>query len=115
MLGNNIKRIRKEKGLGIKDIADVVGISEAYVSQLENNKRDNPSVDILKSIAKSLGVELGDLLDGPNEPFKAKENVNDYTVDELELEFERLKPKMRQLPQEEKKRIVNIIKAYLNE
>lgn len=115
MLGNNIKKIRKEKGLGIKDIADVVGISEAYVSQIENNKRSNPSVDILKSIAESLGVELSDLLGGPDEPFKANENANDYTVDELELEFERLKPKIRQLPQDEKDKLINIIKIYLEE
>ena len=115
MLGDNIKKVRKEKGLGIKDIANVVGISEAYVSQIENSKRENPSVDILKSIAESLGVELSDLLDGPDEPFISKENVNDYTVDELELEFERLKPKMRQLPQEEKNKLINIIKIYLEE
>lgn len=115
MLGDNIKRIRKEKGLGIKDIANAVNISEAYVSQIENSKRGNPSVDILKSIAESLGVELSDLLGGPDEPFISKENVNDYTADELELEFERLKPKMRQLPRDEKNKLINIIKIYLEE
>ncbi|WP_427339014.1 helix-turn-helix domain-containing protein [Caloranaerobacter sp. DY30410] len=112
MLGDNIKKIREAKGFEAKEMAKAIGVSESYISLIENNKRKNPKIDVLKKIADFLGVKLSDLLD-ESEPLVVKENAAEYTVDELELEFERLKPRIRKLPKEDKERIINIIKAYI--
>lgn len=60
-IGSNIKRIRKEKGLTQQQLADSANISRSYLADVENN-RYNPSIDVLKAIAESLGIKLSVLL-----------------------------------------------------
>jgi transcriptional regulator with XRE-family HTH domain len=38
------------------------GVTTAYLNQLEHGKRKNPSLDILKKLAKALGVPVTELL-----------------------------------------------------
>lgn len=61
-VGENIKRIRKEKGLKQKDLAEALSVSEVMISQWENGSR-NPKQSTLIKIAKALDVHLKDLLD----------------------------------------------------
>lgn len=61
-VGENIKRIRKEKGLKQKDLAEVLNVSEVMISQWENGSR-NPKQSTLIKIAKALDVHLRDLAD----------------------------------------------------
>lgn len=48
---------REYRKIKMADLAKKVGISPAYLSQIENGKR-NPTIDTMKSIAKELGVEI---------------------------------------------------------
>jgi transcriptional regulator with XRE-family HTH domain len=58
MLGDNIRRVRTKKGIGLNKLASMAGISAGYLSDLENNKVQNPTMEKLKSIADALGVSL---------------------------------------------------------
>ncbi|MEW6521824.1 MAG: helix-turn-helix transcriptional regulator [Thermodesulfobacteriota bacterium] len=41
----------------MSELAKKVGISSAYLSQIENGKR-NPTIDTLKAIAKELNIDI---------------------------------------------------------
>lgn len=58
MLGDNIRRIRKEKKISINNLSKLTGISLGYLSDLENNKATNPSIDKLNLIASILNVSV---------------------------------------------------------
>lgn len=66
-IGENIKRIRKEKGLTQKELADKCNLSRSYLADVERN-RYNPSLDTLIVIAKNLDIKVSTLL-GENEEF----------------------------------------------
>lgn len=54
-VGATIKKLRKEKGIRQIDFANKCGISQTYLSQIENDNR-NPTVDVLEKISKVLGI-----------------------------------------------------------
>lgn len=53
--GENIRRIRKERGLTQKQLGELVGASEAYIRAYESGRR-NPKPSSLEKIAKALAV-----------------------------------------------------------
>lgn len=54
-IGLIIQAQRCEHNLTIKEVAEVSGVSETLISQLENNKRNNiPKIDTLNAIAKAI-------------------------------------------------------------
>jgi len=60
-LGKNFERIRIKKGMSQGDIYRSTGMDRAYLSSLENGKR-NPTLSNIKKIAEALGVEPFELL-----------------------------------------------------
>jgi len=52
-----IRAWREHKQIKMNELAKMVGISPAYLSQIENGKR-NPTIDTLKAIAKELNLEV---------------------------------------------------------
>jgi DNA-binding XRE family transcriptional regulator len=48
---------RKYKKVKMKELAKIAGISSAYLSQIENKKR-NPTIDTLKEIAQALELDI---------------------------------------------------------
>ena len=61
-LGERIRRRRRTLGISAADLADDVGVSRAYISQLENGHQDAPSLKVARRIASSLFWTFGDLL-----------------------------------------------------
>ena len=61
-LGQNVRRLRLEKGWSQEDYADRAGIHRTYVSDIERGAR-NPTVTVVEKLAKPLGVNAGLLLD----------------------------------------------------
>ena len=57
MLNENIKRIREERGMTQKQLADKVGISGAFMSLIEKGT-NKPSDENLKKIANALDVPV---------------------------------------------------------
>lgn len=60
-IGKNIKRIRKEMGLKQKDLAKLLDVSEAMISQYESDK-NNLQINTIKKIANALQVDYSELL-----------------------------------------------------
>lgn len=61
MIGSKIRSIRKNKGISQKELSRKSGISISYIQQLEYEIKENPSLDILTSIANALDVKLTEL------------------------------------------------------
>ena len=64
-LSQKIRQLREEKELSLNKLAEIAGISKAYLSQLENNVSKQPSAEILFKIATALGTTIADLLEKP--------------------------------------------------
>lgn len=56
-----IKNIRERKNLTIYKLSKMTGINRSYLTQLENNKKFNPSLKTMYSIARALEVKVDDL------------------------------------------------------
>lgn len=61
-LGATLKDARKNVGLTLRQVEDMTGVSNAYLSQLENEKIKNPSVHILSKLSSLYKVSLKTLL-----------------------------------------------------
>lgn len=60
-LGDRIKNIRKEVGYTQADLREKANISKGYLSEIENDKQE-PSLKVLRRIAKALGISTSYLL-----------------------------------------------------
>jgi len=61
LIGRNVARIRKEKGLTQEQLQELSGFSQQYLSGLENGLR-NPRLVTIYEIAMALGVSHVDLV-----------------------------------------------------
>ena len=61
MLGQKIKKLRKERGLTQVELAVIVNISPVYLGFIENGRR-RPSLRTLERLARALKVSAKDLL-----------------------------------------------------
>ena len=60
-IGRSIIELRKQKDLSQGELAKGAGISQAYLSQIENNKKD-PSTDLIKKLSQQLGQSTAAIL-----------------------------------------------------
>lgn len=61
-IGKNLKRLRKEKQLTQVELAERAKISSNYYARIERDE-ENPSLEVLKDIAKALKVKSSEILD----------------------------------------------------
>jgi transcriptional regulator with XRE-family HTH domain len=61
LVGANVRRLRKAKGLTQEQLAFEAEIDLTYVGGIERGRR-NPSLMVLVAIAKALGARPADLL-----------------------------------------------------
>jgi transcriptional regulator with XRE-family HTH domain len=59
--GENMKKIRTEKGMSQGDICRELGLDRAYISNVENGKQ-NLTINTMEKVAKVLGVSVDQLL-----------------------------------------------------
>ncbi len=76
-IGRRLRDRREALGISLREIARRIGVSASLVSQIERD-RVNPSVSTLYSLARELGLNMGDLFDpdgsasaGDRRPFSA--------------------------------------------
>jgi XRE family transcriptional regulator of biofilm formation len=62
MIGNNISALRKLKGFTLSRLSERTGISKSYLSNIERNLKQNPSIHVMEKIAAVLDVDLKTLL-----------------------------------------------------
>jgi transcriptional regulator with XRE-family HTH domain len=60
---NRIKEARLKKNLTQKQLSERSGLSQAYINELENRKKVNPSIIVLDKLAASLEVPLSEILE----------------------------------------------------
>ena len=60
-LGQNLKRIRKEKGISQGDIVRKLGMPKSFISNIENGKT-NPTLATIAKLAKALNVNIEELI-----------------------------------------------------
>ncbi len=80
MIGKNILKIRKEKGLTLSELAERSSISKSYLSNIERNIHRNPSIEVMTKIANGLDTDLKALLIGTT-------NEDQPKIDKEWLEF----------------------------
>ncbi|GAX48105.1 helix-turn-helix transcriptional regulator [Pseudolactococcus reticulitermitis] len=120
---NKIKFLRKEKNLTMKDLAELIGVTEATISRWENDK-PAPRVNQVKKLAEYFDVLpeyiLG-LTDIKNydqiavESSKAFDEHKDFTtpsyltsaIDDLPREFHRINNIYRTLNDDSRIKVVN--------
>lgn len=56
-----IKNVRESKNITLYRLMKLTGLSYSYLSELENNKVFNPSLNTMYSIANALNVKVDDL------------------------------------------------------
>lgn len=61
-LGKTLKEHRERIPLTLRQVEEATGISNAYLSQLENEKIKKPSANVLHKLAGLYNVDLNDLL-----------------------------------------------------
>lgn len=61
-LGSELRRIRKARGATLRGVEDATGISNAYLSQLENGKIAKPSPNFLYKLSGFYEVPYEDLM-----------------------------------------------------
>lgn len=90
-VGDRLRRVRMAAGLNGKELANKAGISPAYLTQLEKNKR-TPSPELLIKLAETLSVPVDSFgLPAPDSP-AVRETPATYGTDaariaELEAEL----------------------------
>lgn len=58
---SRIRTYRTYRGMSVSELAAAAGISQPYLSEIENGRKTG-SVDVLKRIAAALRVELDDIV-----------------------------------------------------
>ena len=56
-IGSKLRDVRERKGLTLRQVAEMAGVSESLVSQIERN-RVSPSMDTMLSLAYELGIDV---------------------------------------------------------
>ena len=62
IVGENIKRIRNERGFTQKELSKKIGTTQQNLAQYENGKR-NPKIETIYKIADALEVDISELLE----------------------------------------------------
>lgn len=103
-IGDNLKRIRTEKGISQGSLAELLNMHAAHISRYERNST-TPSVEVLKRIADALNISIDELVYGKQEE-KAKNKLND---NELLSMFHRVQT----LNKSELTCVKSLLKAYI--
>ena len=77
MIGSKIKRLREEKGITQRQLANAINYSNSYIGDLESG-RTNPSIKTLEVIANYFKVEVTYFLEGECCFEKLQRGVEDF-------------------------------------
>jgi len=59
--GEGLRKIRRGKNLTLRDVEKKSGISNSYLSQIEQGKRGIPSISLLTKLDDAFNLQRGDL------------------------------------------------------
>ncbi|MFC4735414.1 helix-turn-helix domain-containing protein [Bacillus daqingensis] len=97
MIGQNITRLRKTKGMTLTELAEQANISKSNLSNIERGINENPSIKVLEKLAEVLETDLITLLGIQPESGRTDlqenllERIRDLNVSEDDLkEYEKV-------------------------
>lgn len=73
-LGTRLMLLRRESGLRQEDLAEISGVSQAYIAKIERGRVKNVGIDYIFALAKGLDVRVEHLL-----------GLSDVVVDESDF------------------------------
>ena len=62
-LGQRIQQLREQRGLSVQELADRAGTTYQSVWRIERGDQKDPSVALIRAIARTLGVGVDHLID----------------------------------------------------
>jgi transcriptional regulator with XRE-family HTH domain len=62
-LGEELRRLRLEKGVSLREVEKATEVSNAYLSQLENGKTEQPSPRVLHKLAEYYHIPYNRLME----------------------------------------------------
>lgn len=87
----NLRKIRKAKGLTMKELGEAVGVSESMIGMIETDNR-KPSFEVMLKIAEELGCSVDDLVNDKEIPTAQGDGPNDgFILDLSALEEDQIK------------------------
>ena len=85
-IGNRISQLRQQKGITVNRLANLAGISQSYLRDVELGKKQ-PTILYLSYICDALGIELKE--------FFSEDDPKELVNEQLLLEIEQLTPRQR--------------------
>ena len=88
MIGDKIRKYRKEKGISQEELAEKVGISVTHMSHIET-ANTKLSLPVFVSVAEALGLKLDDLLKDKSPECEANvvEELTELVLESTEREM----------------------------
>lgn len=84
--------MREKKKLSTREVAEALGLSGSYISQIENGRTNVPSGERMLSLLELYGIKpkyfkqlVKEWKDGPNELVKAQELLSSLQESELKI------------------------------
>lgn len=63
VIGKNIKKYRKKKGIKQRELAEALYLSDSFIAKLESITHQTISIDTLEDIANVLDCDIRDFFD----------------------------------------------------
>lgn len=64
-----IRQWREQRGWSLSQAAKAVGTTKPHLWELENGHTANPTLKLLRGMAKAYGVTVGELIDGYSDDY----------------------------------------------
>lgn len=104
-ISKRLKEVREARNLGVREAADMIGISHTYLDTLEKGrdprtgKPVNPTLDTLVKISEGYDIPLQELL-----------QLDDDTNEDDSLDFDAIAHSLQELRPKDRDAILHLIK-----
>lgn len=104
MLGDILKKLRKEKGITQEELGKILGVTTSMVGMYETNAR-KPSYEVLLKMADYFGVSTDYLLG----------KSSDQKESEMETEIQLIQRAHKKMDAKQRKKMMDILKLTFEE
>jgi len=104
-IGKRLKEIREARNLGVREAADMIGISHTHLDTLEKGRHPRtgkpvrPTLDTLVKISEGYAISLRELL-----------QLDDETDEDDSLDFDAIAHSLQELRPKDRDAILHLIK-----
>lgn len=82
-IGKKLREIRRSKGFTMKELSNKSKVSQSYISDLENEKNNKPSIDILNKLANALEINVNYFFEDNSLINELAERAGNHIVDDI--------------------------------